>query len=607
MALSRITEAVASFTDLTIGDDLTLTDDFLMASDASIIKFGADADVTLTHVHNTGLLLNSTSVIQFNDASQNIGAPSATVLDINATDEIELNATLIDVNGNLDVSGTIVGGGAITGGGLLTTGGNIVIPDAGNIGSASDTNAITISSGGVVAVTATTANTSASDGALTVAGGLGVAADVSIGDDLRLISDSAVLSFGADSDTTLTHTDGSGLTLNSTNKLMFNDASQFINAPSATVLDINATDEIELNATLVDVNANLDVSGTIVSGGTLTATTSIGIGSAVLTEAELETLDGITAGTAAASKALILDANKDIGTIRNLTIDGVFTDGNYTFDTSGNVSGLGTVASGAITSSGIIKTDATTAATSTTDGSLQTDGGLSVAGDAVIGDDLLLLSDGAIMKFGADSEIVVTHVADTGLRFSDSDELQFGDGGDLKIYHNASNSFIEDQGTGNFLITTNGNNITFMKNQAETMAVFKTDGICELYTDNVKKFETSATGVTVTGTAIATTDTDTSNTGNVTLDFGANQNFVLTLTGNTTLVNPSTEQVGQSGFIVLIQDGTGGRTLSLGTDYESAGGAGITLSSAASATDIVPYVVAASNRILLGAPQLAFS
>ena len=47
--------------------------------------------------------------------------------------------------------------------------------------------------------------------------------------------------------------------------------------------------------------------------------------------------------------------------------------------------------------------------------------------------------------------------------------------------------------------------------------------------------------------------------------------------------------------------------MSLGTDYETAGGAGLTLSAAASATDIVPYVVAASNRILLGAPQLAFS
>jgi len=106
---------------------------------------------------------------------------------------------------------------------------------------------------------------------------------------------------------------------------------------------------------------------------------------------------------------------------------------------------------------------------------------------------------------------------------------------------------------------------------------------------------------------IGKTDTDTSNTGSVTLDFDANQNFVLTLTGNVTLANPSTEKVGQSGFIVLIQDGTGSRTLSLGTDYETAGGSGITLSTAASATDIVPYVVAASNRILLGAPQLAFS
>ena len=68
-----------------------------------------------------------------------------------------------------------------------------------------------------------------------------------------------------------------------------------------------------------------------------------------------------------------------------------------------------------VTASGIIKTDDTTDATSTTDGSLQTDGGLSVAKDAVIGDDLLLLSDSAAIKFGADSEITLTHDADQGL------------------------------------------------------------------------------------------------------------------------------------------------------------------------------------------------
>ena len=113
--------------------------------------------------------------------------------------------------------------------------------------------------------------------------------------------------------------------------------------------------------------------------------------------------------------------------------------------------------------------------------------------------------------------------------------------------------------------------------------------------------------VAFTNAAVGKTDTDTSNTGSVTLDFDANQNFVLTLTGNVTLANPSTEKVGQSGFIAFIQDGTGSRTLTLGTDYESAGGSGITLTTTASATDLVPYVVVASNRVLLGTPQLAFS
>ena len=84
---------------------------------------------------------------------------------------------------------------------------------------------------------------------------------VSIVDNLALTSDSAVLKFGADNDTTLTHTDGTGLTLNSTNKLCFNDASQFVQGSSGTVLSIGATDEIDLTATAVDLNGTLDVSG----------------------------------------------------------------------------------------------------------------------------------------------------------------------------------------------------------------------------------------------------------------------------------------------------------------------------------------------------------
>ena len=132
----------------------------LFLADASTIQFGADQDVVLTHVADTGLLLSGTNVIQFNDASQNIGAPSATVLDINATDEIELNATLVDVNANLDVSGTIVSAGTISGTLATAAQGNItslgtlttltvdnVITNGSTIGHTSDTDLITLADG----------------------------------------------------------------------------------------------------------------------------------------------------------------------------------------------------------------------------------------------------------------------------------------------------------------------------------------------------------------------------------------------------------------------------------------------------------------------------
>ena len=68
----------------------------LFLADASTIQFGADQDVTLTHVADTGLLLNTASVIQFRDSAINIGSPADGDLDINADDEIELNSTLVD-------------------------------------------------------------------------------------------------------------------------------------------------------------------------------------------------------------------------------------------------------------------------------------------------------------------------------------------------------------------------------------------------------------------------------------------------------------------------------------------------------------------------------
>ena len=108
------------------------------------------------------------------------------------------------------------------------------------------------------------------------------------------------------------------------------------------------------------------------------------------------------------------------------------------------------------------------------------------------------------------------------------------------------------------------------------------------------------------GGAVGKTSTANA-TGSTTLDYDANQNFVLTFTGNVTLANPSTESVGQTGIIVIIQDGTGSRTLAVGTDYEFPAGTAPTISTAANTTDIIPYCVIAANRVALGAPQLAFA
>jgi len=487
--------------------DVTLSQDLELQHDAATISFGADDDVVLTHVADTGLLLNAAMVVQFRDAAINIGSPADGDLDINADDEIELNSTLIDINGNVEISGTLAQADTVTmatnkkiqfrdtaihisstadgdlsiaaddeidiTSTLIDINGNVTI--SGTTGAAAVTTS-TIVASGIIKTDDTTAATSTTDGSLQTDGGLSVALDAVIGDDLFMLSDAAVITFGAGKDVTLTHVHDTGILLNSTMAIQFNDASQFINAPSNAILDINATDEIELNATLVDINANVEISGNLTVSGTtiqvdtitmnaanaiifegatadtsettltivdptadrtinlpdqsgtvavLAAASNVAITS---TPAELNKLDGATVvvgeinaldlgstaiGIGIASKAVVLDTAKDYTGIRNLTITGEIDAA--TGDFSGVVDVAGATTTAAITASGIIKTDDSTAATSTTDGSLQTDGGLSVVLDAVIGDDIIMISDAAQIAFGANSEITLAHVHDVGL------------------------------------------------------------------------------------------------------------------------------------------------------------------------------------------------
>lgn len=100
-------------------------------------------------------------------------------------------------------------------------------------------------------------------------------------------------------------------------------------------------------------------------------------------------------------------------------------------------------------------------------------------------------------------------------------------------------------------------------------------------------------GVWASGAVVTLTDAAT-----IAVDMSTFINGIVTLGGNRTLGQPSNTKVGQSGFIRIVQDGTGSRTLAYHADWKFEGGADPVLSTTASATDVLLYQVLATNFIL---------
>ena len=255
-----VTVAGSQTLTISLPDDVTIGNDLTLGSDGAVLGFGAGTDVTLTHVHDTGLLLNGTRQLQFHDASQRIAASSDTVLSIAATDEIDLQAAAIDLNGTVDMSST-----------------------------------------------------------LTVAGNADLNGDLDVDGTANLDN--------TDVDGTLV-VDGSNISLDSTSTLNI-DNSNTSNGITIGTATSGVPVSIGHTTSEVTVNDNLTVTGTLTLGS-----------GAELTEAELEMLDGITAGTVAASKAVVVDSNKDIASFRNVTLTGELDAA--TLDVSGAIDVAGT-------------------------------------------------------------------------------------------------------------------------------------------------------------------------------------------------------------------------------------------------------------------------
>ena len=442
--------------DMSSAGNAMFNNNIVLESDSSQIKFGASKEVTLTHVHNDGLLLNSDMQLQFGDSGTYIHQSADGVLDLVSDTEIELNATTIDINGAVEVSGNLDVGGSLETATIDYTDGD---------------NAITIADGGGTTFPQTATFTSGiqSNGTVTV----GVD---DTGHDVKF--------FGATSGKYM-EWDESADQLNVSGTLSMGDSNN---------INIGAGNDLQVyhNGSNSVINNNT---------GTFYIVQSVD-------DADM----------------IFQCDNGSGGQSTYITLDGSAKTVNVAVP---------------------LKTDDTTEATSTTDGSLQTDGGLSVVKDAVFGDDVMLLSDSAVLKFGADSDVTLTHAADTSLTCNlMMAATTFEPSGDTAAGDNAAIGYTSGEG---LILTGQGStsDVT-IKNDADADVLSIATGTTIL---------TVSDDVNVVGRATGTVTTD--NDGN--FDLQVSNQWKCTPSGDFTLTlsNPA---AGQSGSIMLIN--SGGHTVS---------------------------------------------
>ena len=250
-----------------IGQDATFADDVSLISDAAVLNFGADSDVNLTHVADTGLLLNSTSVFQFRDSALSIGSSADGQLDINADTLLEITSPTVqfDTDGQVvsfgadgDVTLTHVADAAL----MLNSAMGLRFRDSALSINSSTDGQLDIDADTELEITAPVVDINAST-------------SVNISNDLKLDSDSAVLGFGADNDVTLTHVADTALMLNSSMALRFRDSALSVSSPSDGTLAIAADTEVDITATTIDINGNADISGSLGVGSTTASTLKV--------------------------------------------------------------------------------------------------------------------------------------------------------------------------------------------------------------------------------------------------------------------------------------------------------------------------------------------
>ena len=370
---------IVSSKDLLVGDDIFLD------SDSSVIKFGADQDITLTHAADTSLTLG--------------GAGSTTGLIINNT------ATDGDPFLAFALSGTA----------KFTMG----VEDG-------DSDKFKI---GTTAIATGTILTLTND-------------DVILSDDLSMQSDSAVINFGADDDVNLIHSADVGLILENDGKsttgfIINNDASDgdpFLSfALSGTQtftmgVDDGDSDKFKIGTTAIGTNTrlsidssgNTEVTGVLTVANDFVAKTSDGAIVKIQTS-DTSVEDGNTIG------AIEFSAPDEAGgTDAITTAASIVAEADATFASDNNQTDL------------VFKLGSSEAATEKFR--------MTHEGDLSVSNDLSLTTDSSVINMGADSDVTLTHDGTTGVTFA-GNPITLDSGGDITLDAEGANIIFKDGGT----------------------------------------------------------------------------------------------------------------------------------------------------------------
>jgi len=269
------------------------------------------------------------------------------------------------------------------------------------------------------------------------------------------LADSSVIKFGADQDTTLTHTDGTGLTLNSTNKLCFYDTALYIHSSTDGQLDLVADTEIQIAATTIDINGAVALNGAITGAtnitlsGELDAATLDISGNADIDgtlEADAITINstaiGSIYGAIAGSSSIVTTGALNSGSI---------TSGFGTIDTgSSTITTTGLISGGSLDIDNVLINAATIGHTDDTDLITLADGVVTVAGEISV--TTLDIGGTNVASTAAELNIIDGGTSATSTTLVDADRLVVNDAGtmvqvaisDVKTYLSTAGFSAED-------------------------------------------------------------------------------------------------------------------------------------------------------------------